>query len=142
MTTEYISRETAVNGIYNCPTERDSNNYIWVRASDVEHMLDNILPANVQPVVKGEWIELHEHQWKKYDGSDKIDPFAGVDFEFHNGPLCVKCGLSFCEHCEPEKYLSVCPVPHYKCSICGHESDTNSPFCPNCGADMRKKNEK
>lgn len=101
----------------------------------------DIEPANASPVVCGEWIELHEHRWKKYDGSDEIDTFAGVDFGFHNGPLCIKCGLSFCEHCEPEKYLSVCPVPNYKCSICGHESDTNSPFCPACGADMRKKNE-
>jgi rubrerythrin len=26
----------------------------------------------------------------------------------------------------------------YKCDQCGENSETNSNFCPNCGADMRK----
>lgn len=29
----------------------------------------------------------------------------------------------------------------YKCNQCGEHSETNSNFCPNCGADMREKDE-
>lgn len=97
---------------------------------------------NVKPIVTAHWQERYEHRWKKIEGTDKIDNFAGVDYGFHNGPLCVKCGLSFCEHCEPEKFSSSCPVPHYKCSVCGYESDTKTPFCANCGAEMRAANDR
>ena len=35
-------------------------------------------------------------------GSDgEVDIFV-LDAGYHNGPGCVKCGLSWCHHCEPE----------------------------------------
>ena len=44
------------------------------------------------------------HEWKMKDreeGEDsagEIDTFA-FSHDLHNGPECVKCGYSFCEHC-------------------------------------------
>ena len=51
MATDYISREAAWSGIYNCPTRRDDDGYIWVRTSDVEHMVDDVPAADVVEVV-------------------------------------------------------------------------------------------
>lgn len=94
-------------------------------------------PANVRSVVLGEWEERRKHKWKRYsDGT--IDCFAGVDCGYHNGPLCLKCGFSFCEHCDPKGYDSECSVPDYICTVCGSEASEKWNFCPNCGADMRR----
>jgi len=42
------------------------------------------------------------HRWKT-DNFGKVDNFA-FEHANHNGPVCVVCGKSFCEHCEPECY--------------------------------------
>jgi hypothetical protein len=50
---------------------------------------------------------MAKHKWQKHkDGS--INNFA-VYGDFHNGPVCVECGHSFCEHCHPEEWDSECP---------------------------------
>lgn len=36
-----------------------------------------------------------------------------------------------------DDYVDIC----YKCSECGMRSHGESPFCPNCGADLRTKEE-
>ena len=33
------------------------------------------------------------------EDGDGIDMFR-LDVEFHNGPECMKCGRSWCEHCD------------------------------------------
>ena len=38
------------------------------------------------------------HEWQK-DEDDTVDIFA-MDDGIHNGPKCVKCGYSFCHHCD------------------------------------------
>ncbi len=50
--TDYISREAAWNGIYNCPTKTDADGYIWVRTKDVAHMIDDVPAADVVEVVR------------------------------------------------------------------------------------------
>lgn len=41
-----------------------------------------------------------KHTWKTYeDGSGAIDISAGVDADYHNGPLCTECGYAECHHC-------------------------------------------
>lgn len=100
--------------------------------------LDNIPAADVRPVVRGMWLEDWKHRWQT-DERGEVDVFAGVDVGYHNGPLCVNCGYSFCEHCDPDGYDSECEVPTETCSECGFEAHIRTPFCPNCGADMRPR---
>lgn len=52
MFSDYISRDAAWNGIYNCPTKRDADGYIWVRTIDVAHKIDEIPAADVVEVVR------------------------------------------------------------------------------------------
>lgn len=54
---DYISREAARKGIYNCPTKTDADGYICVRTKDVAHMIDDIPAADVRPAVRGRWIK-------------------------------------------------------------------------------------
>jgi hypothetical protein len=106
----------------------------------VLNLLDSKLPADVRPVIRGGWKERRKHKWKR-NSYGTIDYFAGVDCGYHNGPLCLKCGFSFCEHCHPEGYDSECPVPDYICTVCGSEASERGKYCPNCGADMRGEND-
>ena len=39
------------------------------------------------------------HVWKLDEG--ELDIF-GLDIEGHNGPVCIRCGYSFCHHCSEE----------------------------------------
>lgn len=96
---DYISREAARNGIYNCPTKIDADGYIWVRTSDVAHMIDDIPAADVRPVVHGKWI---------------VDSIA--------------TNIFYCSVCGNDAPVEPCGGTEYK-----------SPFCPNCGADMREE---
>ena len=31
----------------------------------------------------------------------EIDNFA-FEYEYHNGPVCERCGFTFCMYCQPE----------------------------------------
>lgn len=141
--TEYIEKEAARPDEFcvgvscqECPFLKDPL-YGGCRVDDFIMALP---PADVKPVVHGKWKERRKHKWKRYsDGT--IDYFAGVDCGYHNGPLCLKCGFSFCERCYPEGYDSECPVPDYICTVCGSEASEMGEYCPNCGADMRGEND-
>ena len=91
MATDYISREAAWNGIYNCPTKRDADGYIWVRTADVAHMIDDIPAADVREAVRGKW-EWDNH-YGLYGCSNCHNSF--VDNEWvHEGKwrFCPSCG--------------------------------------------------
>ena len=48
-----------------------------------------------------------KHSWELDEDGD-IDDFAyDDDWNFHNGPRCLRCSESFCIHCEPERWLSI-----------------------------------
>ena len=50
---------------------------------------------------------MSKHKWQKLpDGT--INNWADSG-GFCNGPRCVECGRTFCEHCHPEEYDSECP---------------------------------
>ena len=49
---------------------------------------------------------MAKHAWK-LDAYGEIDIFA-YNEGYHNGPECVVCGVSFCEHCHPEFYYEEC----------------------------------
>ena len=36
-----------------------------------------------------------------------------------------------------DDWKNITIVPWYKCTVCGVKSMIASPYCPNCGADMR-----
>lgn len=77
--------------------------------------------------------EYPEHDWaRNKDGS--IDTWA-LDVGFHNGPMCKRCYVSFCEHCEPEWYKdSPCIEDYDMCPSCKNElSSKRFKFCPECG---------
>ena len=38
------------------------------------------------------------HVWKTEDDGE-VDIF-GNGADFHNGPLCIRCGYEFCHHCQ------------------------------------------
>ena len=84
-------------------------------------------------------ILYKKHLWRTNDGgytSDKNDLNFNnfvYDVGFHNGPGCILCGLSFCEHCQPEEYDSECPVGCYRCSNCGGVVNKSANYCVYCG---------
>jgi len=41
--------------------------------------------------------ETRGHIWKR-DETGNVDIFA-YDYDYHNGPRCIKCGYGFCHHC-------------------------------------------
>ena len=48
------------------------------------------------------------HRFRTLDGLGKeIDDFA-VDQGHHNGPMCLDCHDSWCQHCDPECYEEQC----------------------------------
>jgi len=47
-----------------------------------------------------------KHKWQKLK-SGEINNSA-LSEGYHNGPVCVECGHSFCEHCQPEEWESEC----------------------------------
>jgi len=49
---------------------------------------------------------MAKHKWQRLP-SGEINEFA-VSGGFCNGPICVECGHSFCEHCQPEEWESEC----------------------------------
>jgi hypothetical protein len=50
---------------------------------------------------------MAKHRWQKLPDGE-INTFAD-SCGFCNGPRCVECGFSFCEHCNPDGYNSECP---------------------------------
>lgn len=76
--------------------------------------------------------EYPEHQWRRKENGE-IDDFA-MEFGYHNGPVCERCGYSFCEHCEPDGYdKGPCVIDEYRCPNCNHLLSKNDKFCNHCG---------
>lgn len=52
-------------------------------------------------------INTRGHKWIIGEYYGEVDIFA-FDHDIHNGPMCSKCGYSFCHHCN-EGPLKDCP---------------------------------
>jgi hypothetical protein len=48
-----------------------------------------------------------KHKWQK-TSDGKINTWASYG-EYCNGPRCIECGYTFCEHCYPKGYDEECP---------------------------------
>lgn len=75
--------------------------------------------------------EYPEHDWE-LDEKGRVDEFV-LDLDYHNGPMCKRCGWSFCEHCNPEGWKTPCVVDRYECPVCGQVQYANHKHCPKCG---------
>lgn len=86
--------------------------------------------------------EYAEHKWIRKENGE-IDDFA-MESGFHNGPVCERCGYSFCIHCEQDGYdKEPCIIDEYYCPNCNHSLYKKSKFCSNCGqAILHEENEK
>lgn len=51
-----------------------------------------------------------EHTWKRREHGT-IDNFA-MENGYHNGPVCTRCGYSFCEHCDEDGYTTTSCQAH------------------------------
>lgn len=76
--------------------------------------------------------EFPEHQWRRNEYGN-IDEFA-MGFGYHNGPVCERCGYSFCEHCEPNGWKNTdCVIDEYFCPNCERKLWRGDKFCKYCG---------
>lgn len=76
--------------------------------------------------------EYKSHKWyrNKYGEID----MCAFNYDFHNGPICEKCGYGFCVHCEPDGWdKKPCIIDEYYCPNCGYRLIESAKFCPECG---------
>lgn len=130
MAKEYIDREDAIEILTQkqrdiCPMGRCGHGYVYGRDRDeydaIEADIDaisNIPTADVRPVVRGHWIWKHRHR----GGFKRV---LGVDDYGNEHTVIID-----------DRYEIDDPY----CSECRLLNDSSSlKFCPNCGADMRGK---
>lgn len=81
--------------------------------------------------------EYSDHLWKK-DENGNVDEWA-MEFDYHQGPVCERCGHSFCIHCEPNGYMThkKCVVDKYKCPKCWNGLWRNQKYCDKCGQEVK-----
>lgn len=97
------------------------------------HYIDSQPTLDYAPVRHGEWIKTKKHIWKQ-DEEGNVDTWAW-ERGYHNGPRCIICSASPCEHCNPDyEELKNC-YEHYVCSECGRMVISLEPYC-HCGAKM------
>lgn len=48
-----------------------------------------------------------KHKWYLEPNGD-IDVWR-LEYDIHNGPQCMRCKQSFCEHCRPKIFEDECP---------------------------------
>ena len=85
-------------------------------------------------------IHIHEehaeHLWKR-DKNGEIDLWA-FSVGYCNGPVCIRCGHSECEHCNEDwktDPTEPCVVNKYICPTCGKEIGywLRGNYCYECG---------
>lgn len=76
--------------------------------------------------------EYDEHEWKK-NADGEPDEWAWM-FDIHNGPVCERCGFSFCEGCNPNGWnMKKCYIDYFSCPACRKQIDKGQKFCDKCG---------
>ena len=83
--------------------------------------------------------EFKEHDWYR-DEDGNIDEFA-MEYGYHNGPACKRCGYSFCEHCKPNGWNEEpCIIDYYQCPKCRKhipKYGKNIEYCVHCGQKVK-----
>jgi hypothetical protein len=81
-----------------------------------------------------------EHEWEKNKDGEP-DEWAWM-FDVHNGPVCQRCGYSFCEGCNPNGWTArKCVIDVFMCPGCGRKLDKFQKFCDGCGQGVKWGNE-
>lgn len=112
MAEKYIPLSAAIAAAIEGADEWDGGPNI-TRDTCISDALSALEPADVQPVVRGEWVEM-----KRKD----VNPLTGRSGVYVG---CSKCG---------------CPIPTDNALDFIDESEVN--ICYNCGADMRPEQRK
>lgn len=80
--------------------------------------------------------EFSDHQWRR-TAEGKIDEFA-MYVDCHSGPVCERCGYSFCEHCEPNGWNEEpCVIDEYRCPTCNENIGRSDKYCKKCGQRLK-----
>lgn len=80
--------------------------------------------------------EYPAHDWER-NADGEIDTFA-FDMDFHNGPVCKRCGYSFCVYCDPDGYgKKPCIIDKYRCPSCDVMIRKGQKHCQNCGKKVK-----
>ena len=77
--------------------------------------------------------EFSEHSWARKENGE-IDDYA-FSVGYCNGPVCERCGASYCVHCGKEEDVGKCIVDYVECPVCNLklEEDANTHYCRRCG---------
>ena len=80
--------------------------------------------------------EFSEHQWRRTEKGE-IDEFA-MCVDCHNGPVCERCGYSFCERCEPNGWdEEPCVIDEYRCPTCNENIGRSDKYRKYCGQRLK-----
>ena len=121
---EYIEREAAkqvlelhMTGLVNITNVSENTKDIYLLAKDHAKEYLSVIPAaDVVEVRRGEWIVKKRH-------TDSENAY--IDGVYYAGAFCSEC--DYCIHESLGSY--------------GYPTLKTTNFCPNCGADMRGKND-
>lgn len=116
MAKEYIEREAALTKLEDIGFYDDEP--IQTRNSALK-IIQNIPAADVRPVVRGRWLT------QEYMYGDKS---VGIDDAWIER-VAEKGECAYCSNCKEYAKLD------------GDEEPALTPYCPNCGADMRTREE-
>lgn len=99
-------------------TDREALNKIWEIS-----MLNTVLETyeKLRPKKVGIKHKMYKfHDW--YEDEDSNVDMTAMMYGAHNGPICKRCGIGICEHCEPDwADAGPCIVDEYTCPSClGH----------------------
>ena len=119
---------------FDCPYRPDGMDM----CESIDALLDDVLALLKEQEIKTP-IRIHEeypeHDWET-DKDGKIDEWF-MNYEFHNGPACQRCGYSFCIHCKPNGWNEKpCIVDYYQCPKCKErifKHGKNIEYCIKCG---------
>lgn len=79
--------------------------------------------------------EYQKHDWQTTEDGE-IDIFA-FEYDYHNGPVCKRCGYSYCIHCLPDgRENGPCVIDEYKCPSCERYISKGTKFCSECGQEI------
>lgn len=85
--------------------------------------------------------EYPEHQWRRTENGEIDD--GAIIYGYHNGPMCERCGYSFCVFCDPDGWnKEPCVIDEYHCPNCDHLLSKYDKFCSYCGQAISQEGDK